>query len=150
MMRTSSGVVSGSPSSSSQNGTPRFLGVKGRLVHPVVRPDVNQVEVSELLWEILERHPTYIEPYKVSHWLGSFDMVFYSAFLYGVICYQNSPSLRTRTDKSSLSRSDSESHSQERSDQGPLHSPRPQGFLRRTSGTSPRLLLRTRANPVTL
>ena len=63
--------------------------------------------------------------------------------------YQNSPSLRTRTLRSSLSRSESESHSQDRSDQGPFHSPRPQGLRRRTNGTSPLLLL-TRASPVTL
>ena len=42
---------------------------------------------------------------------------------------QNSPSFLTRTLSSSLSRSLRESHSQLRSDHGPFHSPRPQGFL---------------------
>ena len=63
--------------------------------------------------------------------------------------YQNSPSLRTRMLSNSLSRSERESHSQERSDQGPPHSPRPHGLRSRTRGVSP-LALRTRANPVTL
>ena len=51
---------------------------------------------------------------------------------------QNSPSLRTRTERSSLSRSDSESHSQLRSLQGPFHSPLPQGFRSLTRWVSPK------------
>lgn len=57
MMWPSPGVVSGSPSSSSQNSSPRFLGVQRRFVHPIIGTDMHQVQVSELLGEILERHP---------------------------------------------------------------------------------------------
>ena len=41
---------------------------------------------------------------------------------------QNSPSFLTLAERSSLSRSDSESHSQLRSLHGPFHSPLPHGF----------------------
>lgn len=143
-MWPSSGVVSGSPSSSSQNSSPRFLGMKRWLVHPIIRSDMNQVQMCKLFGKILKRHPV------INHFISILYRHCKSPKNRFRSLYQNSPSLRTRTDKSSLSRSDNESHSQERSDQGPLHSPRPQGFLRRTSGTSPRLLLLTRANPVTL
>ena len=51
---------------------------------------------------------------------------------------QNSPSFRTRTLSNSLSRSDRESHSQERSLQGPFHSPLPQGFRSLTRWVSPK------------
>jgi len=50
---------------------------------------------------------------------------------------QNSPSFRTRTESSSLSLSDKESHSQLLSLQGPFHSPLPQGFRNLTRWVSP-------------
>ena len=31
--------------------------MQGRLGHPVVRPDVDEVQVGELLGEVVERHP---------------------------------------------------------------------------------------------
>lgn len=62
---------------------------------------------------------------------------------------QNSPSFRTRADKSSLSRSDKLSHSHDLSLHGPFHSPFPQGFLSLTRWVSPSCPL-TLAKPVTL
>ena len=50
---------------------------------------------------------------------------------------QNSPSFLTLTERSSLSLSERESHSQDRSLQGPFHSPLPQGFLSLTRWVSP-------------
>ena len=52
---------------------------------------------------------------------------------------QNSPSFRTLIARSSLSLSDNESHSQDRSLQGPFHSPLPQGFRNLTRCRSPKI-----------
>ena len=52
---------------------------------------------------------------------------------------QNSPSFRTLMARSSLSLSDNESHSQDRSLQGPFHSPLPQGFRNLTRCRSPNI-----------
>lgn len=57
---TASGVVSAPPPPPGQHGTPRLLRVQRRFGHPVVRTDVDDVELREMPSEVFERHPAHV------------------------------------------------------------------------------------------
>ena len=54
---TSPSIVARPPPPPGQDGSPGLLAVQGRLGHPVVWPDVDEVQVGELLGEVVEGHP---------------------------------------------------------------------------------------------
>ena len=54
---SSPGIVARPPPPPSQHSSPGLLAVQGGLRHPVVRPDVDEVQVGELLGEVVKRHP---------------------------------------------------------------------------------------------
>ena len=43
IIRAASGIVAAPPPASGQDGSPRFLGMKGRFIHPIIRSNMNQV-----------------------------------------------------------------------------------------------------------
>ena len=51
VLRRAARVVARPPAAPRQHRPPRLLAVQRGLAHPVVRPDVDQVQVRELGWE---------------------------------------------------------------------------------------------------
>lgn len=55
--RTTAGVVSAPPSSSCEHGPPRLFRVQCRFGHPVIRTDMDDIQLREMPGEVFERHP---------------------------------------------------------------------------------------------